>query len=81
MSISELRTFFKFVAEKIDPVSKELLISYVDERNKKMIHYQVATGGKRFRPGLAVASCLMLGGKLEDVLYSAASLEILHNFS
>jgi len=30
---------------------------------------------------LAIVSCKLLGGKIKDVLYPAASLEILHNYS
>jgi len=81
MNYSELKEFFSFVAEKVNPIIRELLSSYVSEKNKEVVLYQVSTGGKKFRPALAVASCRMLGGELEDVLYPAASLEILHNYS
>jgi geranylgeranyl diphosphate synthase, type II len=36
-------------------------------------------GGKGFRPGLCIAACKAYGGPLERVLYSAISLELLHN--
>ncbi len=79
MTYSELKKFLNYVDLKIQPIMKELLNSSVDRKYKKVLYYQILTGGKRIRPALAIASCKMLGGKLEDVLYPAASLEILHN--
>jgi len=77
----ELKKFLEFTEEKINPIIEELLISYVDPKNREAVKYQFSTGGKRLRPALAIACCNMLGGKIEDVLYPAASLEILHNYS
>ena len=81
MNSLEVKNFLNSTAKKINPMMKELLVSYVDIKNRKAVNYQISTGGKRVRPALAVASCKMLGGKLEDVLYPAVSLEILHNYS
>lgn len=33
------------------------------------------------RPTLSIISCQMLGGKIKDVLYPAAGLEIMHNYT
>jgi geranylgeranyl diphosphate synthase type I len=81
MTYSELKKFLNYVDLKVHPIMKGLLNSDVDKKNKRAVYYQISTGGKRVRPALAVASCKMLGGKIEDVIYPAASLEILHNFS
>jgi len=81
MNSSEVKKFLKETADKVIPLVNEILVSDVDNRNKNAIKYPISTGGKRVRPGLAMASCLMFGGKEEDVLYAAASLEILHNYS
>jgi geranylgeranyl diphosphate synthase type II len=35
--------------------------------------------GKAFRPSLCIATCRALGGRLQDVLHTAAVLELLHN--
>jgi geranylgeranyl diphosphate synthase, type II len=35
--------------------------------------------GKAFRPSLCIAACRALGGRLEDVLHTAAVLELFHN--
>jgi geranylgeranyl diphosphate synthase type I len=71
--------FFKETSKLVDAKIKEILNISVDKKNQKLVNYQVATGGKRLRPALAIASCLTCGGKIEDVLYPAAGLEILHN--
>ncbi len=77
----ELNTLLPKLTKIIDPVIKELLLSYVDQETQKIVGYQIFTGGKRIRPALAIISCRLLGGKTEDVLYPAAGLEILHNYS
>ena len=81
MTHSELKKILEYTSKSIDPVMKELLISYIDERTQEVVSYQVSTGGKRLRPALAIICCKMLGGNLEDVLYPAACLEILHNYT
>lgn len=78
---TDLPLVFKRLAKIVDPVIKELLFSYVERGTQKMVGYQVSTGGKRVRPGLAIISCRLLGGRLKDVLYPAAGLEILHNYT
>ena len=65
----------------VDPVIKRVLISGVDKKFHDIVSYQISTGGKRLRPALAIISCLALGGKIKDVLYPAAGLEILHNYT
>jgi geranylgeranyl diphosphate synthase, type I len=81
MDFKGLNEFLEDSTKRIEPIVEELLLSYVDEKNKKAVRYQILTGGKRLRPALALVVCYMLGGKTEDVLYPAASLEILHNYS
>jgi geranylgeranyl diphosphate synthase, type I len=74
----------KFLAEtkdRVDPVIEQILISNVHSEYQEMVLHQIRVGGKRLRPALAVASCFLFGGKWEDVIYPAASLEILHNYT
>lgn len=73
--------FCKRVSRLVDPVIKEVLGLSIDENRHRLVNYQVASGGKRLRPALAIASCLACGGEVEDALYPAAGLEILHNCS
>ena len=65
----------------INPVIEELLDSYVSEETQKIVRYQISTGGKRIRPILAIISYQLFGGDAQDILYPAAGLEILHNYS
>lgn len=77
----ELKQVFEDLKDKIDPVIEEVLKSGIDEKFQPLALHQIQTGGKRLRPSLAILSCQMLGGKLEDILYPAAGLEILHNYT
>ena len=45
------------------------------------MHYAVFPGGKRFRPVLTLAACEAAGGKPEEALIPAASLELIHCYS
>ena len=75
----ELKLFLKKTAKKIDLIAKGFLKKDTDSKFYKLIDYQYSTGGKRLRPALAIISSNLLGGKLNNVLYPAAGLEILHN--
>lgn len=77
----DVNSFSKKVDKLINPVIKQLLTSYVDNKNKEVVFYQIEVGGKRLRPALAMVCCKMLGGKIKDIIYPAAGLEILHNYS
>ncbi|MBM4240088.1 MAG: polyprenyl synthetase family protein [Euryarchaeota archaeon] len=41
----------------------------------------IKAGGKKIRPTLVVLSCEAVGGKAEDALKAAASIELIHTFS
>src|SRR5271170_5375767 len=45
------------------------------------IQYSLFGPGKRIRPALAILSCQAVGGKVEDALPAAGSLELIHCFS
>ena len=45
------------------------------------MRYAMFTGGKRFRPVLALAACEAAGGKLEQALVPAAAVELIHGYS
>lgn len=77
----ELDLIVKKINQKLEPVIQEILCLYVDEERKKLVNYQVSVDGKRIRSVLAVLSYNALGGKTRDILYPAAGLEILHNYS
>lgn len=45
------------------------------------IHYILQIGGKRIRPILTMMSCELFGGKLQDALPAALTVEMFHNFT
>ena len=47
----------------------------------KAMQYSVFTGGKRFRPVLALAACEACGGKASEALTPACSIELIHTCS
>jgi geranylgeranyl diphosphate synthase type II len=54
-----------------------------DENRSKALHELILDyplrGGKALRPALSIATCLGLGGHLEAILPTAATLELYHN--
>lgn len=77
----KLNLIFKTITKTIDPVIEELLDFYVDKKFRKIVKYQILTGGKRIRPALIITCCKLLNGRIKDAIYPAAGLEILHNYS
>jgi len=47
----------------------------------KAMRYSLFAGGKRVRPILCLAACEAVGGKLEDAIYCACALEMVHTYS
>lgn len=45
------------------------------------IIYTLGLGGKRLRPLLALASCQMFGGEIDDAMHPAIGIELFHNFT
>ncbi len=77
----ELKLNFKKISKKINPVIYSLLDKYVDKKFHSLINYQATTGGKKIRSGLTVISSKLLNGKEKDVIFPAAGIEILHNYT
>src|SRR3989454_5254142 len=48
---------------------------------RRAMAYSLFPGGKRLRPILAIAACRALGGRVTDVLPSAAAIEMIHTYS
>lgn len=63
----------------VEPIIKELLTRDVEKQNAEVAFYQCSVGGKRIRPAMVVISGQVFGGKVDDLLYPAASIEIMHN--
>jgi geranylgeranyl diphosphate synthase, type II len=77
------KKFFKRYLELIERKLKEGLRS--QEARPLSIHkamqYATFTGGKRFRPVLALSACEACGGKPQDVLPAALAIELIHTYS
>ncbi len=75
--------FFKRPLELIEKTLKSLL--RVQEARPLSIHkamqYAVFTGGKRFRPVLALSACEACGGKSQDAILAALAIELIHTYS
>jgi len=77
----ETLELIKRYSKMVEKPMKEILGSFLEKKFQKLAFYQISTGGKRLRPALAIISCQLLGGKIKDVLYPAAGIEILHNYT
>lgn len=75
--------FFKIYLNLIEKNLKRLLRA--QEARPLSIHqavqYAVFTGGKRFRPVLALSACEACGGKPQDAMSVALALELIHTYS
>jgi geranylgeranyl diphosphate synthase, type I len=75
---SELEHF----SEKINPIIENSLLT---EGKSKTLYaaarHLLGAGGKRLRPLLVFKSCELVGGREEDALRVAASVELFHNFT
>lgn len=67
------------ISRLVEPAIVELLGDGIDLRNQPAALHQCASGGKRIRPGILVATGLFFGADIKDLIYPAASVEIIHN--
>jgi geranylgeranyl diphosphate synthase type I len=58
---------------------------FKDNQKPKTVYeaskHLITAGGKRLRPFLTLKACELVGGRIEDALPIAASIELLHNFT
>ena len=67
------------INQLVEPVINELLTMDIEARNIEVALHQIKSGGKRVRPALVVISGQIFGSEINDLLYPAAAIEILHN--
>lgn len=72
-----------YLADCREMVVAEIRDIVPDNRYRSILYdlildYPLRTG-KAFRPSLCIATCRALGGRLQDVIHTAAVLELLHN--
>lgn len=75
--------FLQYLEECRTLVLEEIQEIIPDNRYRPILYDLVLDyplrAGKAFRPSLCIATCRALGGRLEDVLRTAAVLELFHN--
>ena len=70
----------------LEPIERTLdsVLPRADERPAALheaMRYAVGTGGKRIRPVICLAAAEAAGGCLDDALYPACAIELLHNYT
>jgi geranylgeranyl diphosphate synthase type II len=72
-----------YLARCKDACDGEINRLYAPDRGQSHLHELILDyplrGGKALRPALSIATCLGLGGQLDAVLPTAATLELYHN--
>lgn len=66
---------------QIEKAVKELSLPESPELLYEPVAYCLRNGGKRIRPYLLLLACGMCGGKTDDAIPAALSVELLHNFT
>jgi geranylgeranyl diphosphate synthase type I len=79
MASIDLKNKISEINVLVEPIIKKLLTDNVEDRNAEIAYYQCSVGGKRIRPVLLITSGQVFGAKTDDLIYPAASIEILHN--
>jgi geranylgeranyl diphosphate synthase type I len=74
------------IADRYKEIVEEELEKHLPRRGEPNEFYAAVwdlldRGGKRFRPALTFLACESVGGKAEDALQAAASVELLHNMT
>ncbi len=77
----EFEKKFRQFQQDLNPVIKKMLLEGVNSEHQSLVSYQINCGGKRLRPILAILTYRMLGGRKKEILWPAAALEILHNYT
>lgn len=65
----------------VDVLNRQMLSPCYFKKLTESVEYSLTAGGKRLRPIMLIASCVMAGGTVEDALPFAAALEMIHTSS
>jgi geranylgeranyl diphosphate synthase type I len=80
--MSSLLSEIAVSAKKVDGFIEQVIDSNCEPKQLYRASRQIVdAGGKRLRPFLVLKSCKLVKGKEEDVLPTAAALELLHTFT
>ena len=83
LTMNELEKFFAESAAAVDATLETLLPpAEIEPRNlHAAMRWSVFAGGKRFRPALVLAVGRMFGATSENLLRTAAAIEMIHTYS
>ena len=81
--MSKLKSLFAESSESVDAVLNQLIpaAELSPIRLHEAIRWSVFAGGKRFRPALLLAVGKVFGAKDENLLRTAAAIEMIHTYS
>jgi geranylgeranyl diphosphate synthase type I len=68
------------IGKMAEEAIREILLSDT-QIMEEVLEHSMSSGGKRIRAGLVMLSCEAAGGRMEQALYGAAAIELLHNYS
>lgn len=77
----DIKFILEDISKTVEPAINGILTSGVHKKFHNIVKYQIEAGGKRLRPALAILAGKMMGARDKDILYPAAALEILHNYT
>ncbi|MBQ8175360.1 MAG: polyprenyl synthetase family protein [Clostridia bacterium] len=83
MKQNDLKQAMTLAAEQ----TEARLLDLLEEKDSDLsllfesMRYSAMAGGKRIRPYLTIAFCDLFGGRLENALYFAAAIEMVHTYS
>ncbi len=81
----DIETYLKDRSGKVNAFLKSYFEKPLDAATPPVIReamsYSVLAGGKRLRPVLLMAAYEACGGSADDIVYSAASIEVVHTYS
>jgi len=69
--------YIKLIENKLD----ELIPITYPEKIYDSMRYSVLAGGKRLRPMMCLEACKVFGGNIDDAIYTACAIEMLHTQS
>lgn len=81
MAYSDLLDLITKLGKKIEDPMYSLLEKHVHKDFRPVVVYQAKAGGKRIRPVMTLLFSQAAGGSLDDALYGAIGVELIHNYS
>ncbi len=81
--MSDLEKFFAESASVVDATLDKLIPSaeFSPRKLYEAVRWSIFAGGKRFRPALCFAVGFAFGAKQENLLQTAAAIEMIHTYS